>query len=1484
MSNPISHPVSGTASIDSVLSGARWDSTAITIKFPQNPAYVGYTVSAGNFGNLDASQQSAFRAILNRWASVANLTFTMVGEQQQADISVYWYTSVTDPTHVYGLGSVSVEAGDIQLGALNAADLSQPGSAGYFYALQAIGQALGLKAPLSSDGLYVSDTVMSSQSYAGHSSGAYPIAAGSYPSAPMLNDIAAIEHLYGPNDNALTGNLGDTTYTFDPGASLIFQTRIDGGGNDTFNFSGYTTNLSIDLRAGHWTDLGGQYATLDTGNAGVKPPGNIAIYGSEARYVIENAYGGSGDDTLIGNAADNVLRGNGGNDVLKPGAGSDTLTGGAGNDTFDVSDGEGGQKQITDFGAGDAIKLRDAVAGGAITQGDGASLTSGQIAFGTNGASNVLRVGLDSTPGADLTIALGGGVGLDNLSVSGQTISYIADVASPRVVSVAAPANGAYGTGRSLTFTVNFHEAVTVTGTPQLAVTVGSTTRQASYVSGSGSSSLVFSYEIQAGETDANGVTVGALTLNGGTLKDASGNDATLTLNSVGSTSAVLVDGVSPTVAYVSTPSSGDYKAGDTLTFAVNFDEAVTVTGAPRLNLAVGSGVQWADYVSGSGGVELLFRYTVQSGDSAMGVSVGLLSDNGGTLKDAAGNDANLTLNYVGSTSNIRIDAVAPTIASATGPAAATYKAGDALNFTVNFSEAVTVTGTPKLALTLDTGGTVDAIYVSGSGTSALVFRYTVQSGDADANGVALGSSIALNGGTVKDAVGNNAVLTGVSASGLAGVKVDGVAPTLASVMAPAAGTYKVGDTLDFTVNFSEAITVAGAPKLALTLDAGGTVDATYVSGSGTSALVFRYTVQAGDADANGVTLGASIVLNGGTLTDAAGNAPALALNNVASTATVLVDGVAPTLVSAAGPSAATYKVGDALNFTINFSEAVRVTGTPKLALTLDTGGTVDATYVSGSGTSALVFRYTVQAGNADADGVSLGSSIALNGGTLTDAAGNAAPLTGFSVSGLAGVKVNGVGPAAQSIARVGAAVSKAATQAFTVTFSEAVTGVDASDFVLTTTGTAGGAITGVTGSGTTYTVSVGSVTGDGTLRLDLKGSGTGIVNGLSNPIGGGFATGQSFTIDNTAPAAPTIATVAGDDTIGAGEVSGLALTGTIEAGATVALTIGGVAKTASVSGTTWTYAVTQAEIDALGAGTKTIAVTATDAAGNVGATATHTVTIAAGALTPEPEPEPEPQPEPRPPTLVDVADRPAVAFVALALDNLGITPGSTKTASLTVTLPDGSVAESTAARVQADINSAIVQFKAGLITQAVFEQRLTLAVAPTTGVAHDAYKFFTGGTPTDAGMTWLIDSADNPNDLTDGYYARFTAENRYINFAVNLGKLGEGRAGFQTQYGGLTFAEAVTKAYGEIIGATEAQSAGVDVAAALRYIQSQEAYFRALGGDDLGAKAAMAGYVLSVGTSFHVGKYYAALEDYVVGAITAGASAQAAAPAWDLG
>jgi rhamnogalacturonan endolyase len=82
----------------------------------------------------------------------------------------------------------------------------------------------------------------------------------------------------------------------------------------------------------------------------------------------------------------------------------------------------------------------------------------------------------------------------------------------------------------------------------------------------------------------------------------------------------------------------------------------------------------------------------------------------------------------------------------------------------------------------------------------------------------------------------------------------------------------------------------------------------------------------------------------------------------------------------------------------------------------------------------------------------------------------------------------------------------------FRVTFNTAVTGVDASDFALATAGGVNGAVTGVTAlSGLVYNVTVGSITGSGSLRLDLKASGTGIAGTGGVPISGGFTSGQTY-------------------------------------------------------------------------------------------------------------------------------------------------------------------------------------------------------------------------------------------------------------------------------------------------------------------------------------------------------------------------------------
>lgn len=97
---------------------------------------------------------------------------------------------------------------------------------------------------------------------------------------------------------------------------------------------------------------------------------------------------------------------------------------------------------------------------------------------------------------------------------------------------------------------------------------------------------------------------------------------------------------------------------------------------------------------------------------------------------------------------------------------------------------------------------------------------------------------------------------------------------------------------LDFTVNASEAVTVntaGGTPRLQL--DIGGvTRYASYVSGSGTAALTFTYTTQAGDLDLNGLSVSSPLQLNGATITDASGNAMSPLTFTVPTTSGVIVD------------------------------------------------------------------------------------------------------------------------------------------------------------------------------------------------------------------------------------------------------------------------------------------------------------------------------------------------------------------------------------------------------------------------------------------------------------------------------------------------------------------------------------------------------------------------------------------------------------------
>ena len=74
--------------------------------------------------------------------------------------------------------------------------------------------------------------------------------------------------------------------------------------------------------------------------------------------IIENASGGSGNDTITGNGAANILAGNLGNDTLSGLAGNDTLTGGGGTDT--MNGGAGDDIYVVDVTADQISRLSTA--------------------------------------------------------------------------------------------------------------------------------------------------------------------------------------------------------------------------------------------------------------------------------------------------------------------------------------------------------------------------------------------------------------------------------------------------------------------------------------------------------------------------------------------------------------------------------------------------------------------------------------------------------------------------------------------------------------------------------------------------------------------------------------------------------------------------------------------------------------------------------------------------------------------------------------------------------------------------------------------------------------------------------------------------------------------------------------------------------------------------------------------------------------------
>jgi hypothetical protein len=151
-----------------------------------------------------------------------------------------------------------------------------------------------------------------------------------------------------------------------------------------------------------------------------------------------------------------------------------------------------------------------------------------------------------------------------------------------------------------------------------------------------------------------------------------------------------------------------------------------------------------------------------------------------------------------------------------------------------------------------------------------------------------------------------------------------------------------------------------------------------------------------------------------------------------------------------------------------------------------------------------------VRSGNLGADGTKILTFRVTDNANATGPDGGALTITLDTTS-----------PVITSIAPSSAGPSQAATETFTATFNESVYGVDASDFVLSSTGSASGSIASVTGFPGPFLVSVTGISGTGALRLDLKSSGTGIIDIAGNSLAGGYTSGGTRSVGPLVAPAP---------------------------------------------------------------------------------------------------------------------------------------------------------------------------------------------------------------------------------------------------------------------------------------------------------------------------------------------------------------------------
>jgi serralysin len=491
---------SGNIFVNALLGGSKWAVSNLSYSFPTSASFYGSGYGSGEpgngFGTLNAQQQTAARAAFASISAVANVTFTQMAETSSQHADLRLALSNVPPTAWAYFPTTAAAGGDVWFNNASGYYTSPvKGNYAFMTFLHEIGHAMGLEhphengMPLNRDSIEYS--VMSYRSFIGASTTAgYGNETWGFAQSLMMYDIAALQHMYGANFNT---NSGNTTYTWSPttgemflngagqgapGGNRILMTIWDGGGIDTYDFSNYTTNLTVDLRPGEWnTTSTAQLAKLhyDGSRLAVGNIANALQFNGDPRSLIENAKGGAGHDTITGNVAANTLVGNGGNDKLYGGDGNDELAGGTGADVLDGGNGSDAANYSTAT-AGVVADLLNPNQNTGDALGDTyvsiERLTGSNFAdqLRGNDAANVLgglagndilvgRGGSDTLSGGAGNDDLSGGLGADKLEGGdGADVANYASASAAVIVDLLTPTAN---TGEALGDTFSFIENIT---------------------------------------------------------------------------------------------------------------------------------------------------------------------------------------------------------------------------------------------------------------------------------------------------------------------------------------------------------------------------------------------------------------------------------------------------------------------------------------------------------------------------------------------------------------------------------------------------------------------------------------------------------------------------------------------------------------------------------------------------------------------------------------------------------------------------------------------------------------------------------------------------------------------------------------------------------------------------------------------------------------------------------------------------------------